>query len=61
MKVGDLVRYSEKSVEMNIGMVVGTDREYGTCEILWDDGEVWTHDADEFGVINGECETTGRL
>ena len=59
MKVGDLVWFEPKSrVFDNTGVIInmpedGTD----AVVVLWDDGEICSHDAEEFEVIDERrCE-----
>ena len=54
MKVGDLVWFEFRSRAFdNTGVIInmsedGTD----TVEVLWDDGVICSHDAEEFEVID---------
>ena len=53
MKVGDMIKYIDPNVEQNTGVVL---RAYSSgtrmlVEILWDDGDVVTHHAEGFEVI----------
>jgi len=58
MKVGDMVQYAETGVEENAGLIVdthfGAPGERFQVSVLWDDGEIWIHDAEEFIVISGK-------
>jgi len=59
MKIGDLVRFEFRFRTFNnMGMIInmsedGTD----TVQVLWDDGVICSHDAEEFEVVDeGRCE-----
>ena len=58
MRVGDLVQYAETGVEENAGLIVNTHfgmpGERFQVSVLWDDGEIWVHDAEEFKVISSK-------
>ena len=58
MRVGDLVQYAELRVAENAGLIVdthfGAPGERFQVSVLWDDGEIWVHDAEEFMVISGK-------
>ena len=58
MKTGDLVRYAQDEdyvIETNTALVVevypAPRGERPMVRVLWDDGEMWTHDIDEFEVV----------
>jgi|ETNvirnome_2_300_1030623.scaffolds.fasta_scaffold00021_14 hypothetical protein len=56
MKVGDLVQYEHPNSTSNVGLIIDTHRnEYGgyfTVSVLWEDGDIWVHEADEFKVVS---------
>jgi len=58
VKVSDLVQYSDKFVENDVGVVMRSWSEdrYGTdvllVDILWPSGDVVTHYATDFTVIS---------
>lgn len=56
MRVGDLVQYAELRDAENTGLIInthfGAPGERFTVSVLWDNGEIWEHDASEFLVIS---------
>ena len=52
------MQYAETGVEENAGLIVnthfGAPGERFQVSVLWDDGEIWIHDAEEFMVISGK-------